>query len=136
MPTLSTYIQFPGNAREAFACYQSIFGGELQLETYGDMPDADFPFTPQTERVAWAQLSMPSGVISGGDDPVGGQPLVSESLSLLYSASDADQARKIIAAFLEKGATEEMPFEIAPWGSWYGQIVDPFGVRWAFDATI
>lgn len=25
-----------------------------------------------------------------------------------------------------------IPFELAPWGSYYGQVFDRFGVMWAF----
>jgi len=27
-----------------------------------------------------------------------------------------------------------MPFEKAPWGDWYGQVFDRFGVMWAFSS--
>ena len=36
MPSLATYIAFPGNAKEAFEHYRDIFGGELMLLTYAD----------------------------------------------------------------------------------------------------
>jgi len=25
-----------------------------------------------------------------------------------------------------------MPFDVAPWGGWYGQAFDQYGVMWAF----
>lgn len=31
------------------------------------------------------------------------------------------------------GGEINMPFEEAPWGSYYGQAFDRFGVMWAFD---
>ncbi|MCC5673203.1 hypothetical protein [Kocuria rhizophila] len=27
-----------------------------------------------------------------------------------------------------------MPFEKAPWGDWYGQVFDRYGVMWSFSA--
>ena len=34
-----TYISFPGTAKEAFEYYHSIFGGELEILTYGQFPE-------------------------------------------------------------------------------------------------
>ncbi len=34
---------------------------------------------------------------------------------------------------IKAGCTERMPFAVAPWGDTYGQMVDPFGVTWAFN---
>jgi PhnB protein len=31
------------------------------------------------------------------------------------------------------GSKETLPFNTAPWGDRYGQQVDPYGVRWAFN---
>jgi PhnB protein len=28
-----------------------------------------------------------------------------------------------------------MPFEQAPWGDWYGQVFDRFGVMWAISTA-
>jgi len=33
----TTYLGFNGNAREAMEFYQSILGGELRLQTYGEV---------------------------------------------------------------------------------------------------
>jgi len=34
---LNPYLMFDGNCREALEFYQAIFGGELNVMTYGDM---------------------------------------------------------------------------------------------------
>ena len=37
--TLSTYLHFNGNCREAFEFYRSVFGGEFEtLATFADLP--------------------------------------------------------------------------------------------------
>ena len=42
----SLYVSFPGNAREALEFYHEVFGGELDIITYGEQLDrgAQFPF--------------------------------------------------------------------------------------------
>ena len=36
---LNPYITFGGNAREAMEFYESVFGGELTVNTWGEQPD-------------------------------------------------------------------------------------------------
>ena len=37
--TLNPYIQFTDNAREALEFYQGVFGGDLNVSTFGDFGD-------------------------------------------------------------------------------------------------
>ena len=53
--------------------------------------------------------------------------------SLLYSVDDVERARELIDKLLAAGGSVNMPFELAPWGSYYGQVFDRFGVMWSFD---
>lgn len=134
MPTLATYIAFLGNAKEAFEHYHEVFGGDLQLLTYGDVPMPGMPFEPDPEAVAHATLTMPGGTIAGGDAEPGGEYAVRDTVySLLYTLDDADEARALIDKLVDAGGTVNMSFDKSPWGSYYGQVFDKFGVMWAFD---
>lgn len=133
MPLTSwPYITFPGNAREAMTFYHEVFGGELQIRTYGNIPAADFPFTPAPEAVAHAQLESPALRLTGGDDPaLSDASLESEIYSMLVGVDTEADGRAVIEKLLAGGGTVLMPFEVAPWGDTYGQIRDRFGVTWA-----
>lgn len=135
MPTVASYIAFPGNARQAFEYYRDTLGGELTLLTYGDFPPMEgMPFEPDPASVAHAVLVLPGGTIAGGDAMPGEDvPLRDTAYSMLYTLEDVEQARTLIDAFVEGGGSINMPFELAPWGSWYGQVFDRFGVMWSFD---
>lgn len=137
MATLATYITFPGNAAEAFTHYQEVFGGELQLLTYGDFPEMEgMPFEPDPAAVAHAQLTLAGGVITGGDAMPGEDLAVRDTAySLLYAADSVTQARELMDRLVGAGGSQGMPFELAPWGSYYGQVFDRYGVMWAFDAV-
>lgn len=52
--------------------------------------------------------------------------------SLLYTTDTPEEAREYIQRLLDGGGAVGMPFETAPWGGWYGQVFDKFGVMWAF----
>lgn len=133
MPSLATYIAFPGNARSAFEHYHEVLGGQLDLVTYGDM-DLDLGFTPEPGAVANASLRLPYGEIAGGDAMDDGTDynIGGSAYSLLLTLEDADEARRLINAFVDGGGEAAMPFELAPWGDFYGTVFDQFGVMWAF----
>lgn len=137
MATLSTYIAFPGNAAEAFTHYQEVFGGELNLMRYGDFPPMeDMPFQPDPSSVAHAQLDLDGGSITGGDEMPGEGLVVKDTVySLLYTLDDLQRARELIERLVAAGGSVNMPFELAPWGSHYGQVFDRFGVMWSFDVA-
>ena len=58
-----TYISFPGTAKDAFEYYHSIFGGELEILTYGQFPEemaSEFPFDLTQTRLPmppWSPMS-------------------------------------------------------------------------------
>lgn len=134
MPSLATYLAFPGTTKEAFEHYRDVFGGELVLLTYADVPVQGMPFTPDPDSVAHASLILPGGMIAGGDAMPGEDyPLRDTAYSLLYSPDTPHEAERLIGLFVAAGGKINLPFEKAPWGSYYGQVFDKFGVMWAFD---
>lgn len=132
---LSTYFTFPGNAAEVFKHWATLFDGDLTLLRYGDVVTDGFPFDPDPEAVAHAQLKLAGGTLTGGDD-VPNQPhlpLRDTAYSLLYTLNTPEEARDLIQRMVDGGGQLAMPFEEAPWGGFYGQVMDKFGVLWAFD---
>lgn len=138
MATLSTYIAFLGNAEEAFNHYAEVFGGELNLMKYSDFPDmgGDVGFQPNPDAVAHAQLDLPGGTITGGDASDGEDYAVKDTVySLLYTLDDVETAKDLIQKLVDAGGSINMPFAEAPWGGYYGQVFDKFGVLWSFDVA-
>lgn len=136
--SLATYIALPGTTAEAMEHWREIFGGELEILRYGDMDLQGMPFTPDPQAVAHSTLTMPSGgIIAGGDamDSENDYPVRGTAYSLLFTTETPEEARGFIRSLLDGGGTEGMPFERAPWGDWYGQVFDRYGVMWAFSST-
>ncbi len=51
---LNPYLSFTGNAREAMAFYQGVFGGKLDIQTYAE---GGMPHDPsEDDRIMHAQL--------------------------------------------------------------------------------
>lgn len=92
------------------------------------------PFEPDPNAVAHAVLTLEAGIIAGGDAAEDGNDYVVQgsAYSLLYTTDTADESRELIDKLVAGGGNIGMPFEEAPWGGWYGQVFDRFGVMWAF----
>jgi PhnB protein len=113
-----------------------VLGGELTILMYGDTPMEGMPFEPDPNAVAHATLTTPAGSLAGGDAMPGDTYNVRGSAySLLYTVESVDRGREIIDAFVAAGGEVGMPFEQAPWGDWYGQVFDRFGVMWAISTA-
>jgi PhnB protein len=55
---LTPYLGFRDDARQAMEFYQSVFGGELTLGTFGEMHASDDP--DEVDKVMHAQLVAPN----------------------------------------------------------------------------
>lgn len=133
--SLATYIALPGTTADAMEHWHEVFGGTLNIMRYGDVPPMpDMPFEPDPKTVAHATLELSAGVIAGGDsmDPGTDYPVRGSAYSLLFTTDTPDEARGYIDKLVEGGGSVGMPFGQAPWGDWYGQVFDRFGVMWAF----
>jgi PhnB protein len=122
------YVFFSGTCRAAFTRYQEVFGGELNLLTNGDLPEADrMPDTPE-DLVMHAALKVGDGLLMGSDDPTGdGGP----KLGVMVHAglASVDEARKAFDALAEGGEVQ-MPMEATFWTPAFGMVVDRFGLPW------
>ncbi|MGP6174622.1 VOC family protein [Corynebacterium sp. A21] len=135
---LATYISLPGTTKEAFELWHDILGGELNVLTYGDTPMEGMPFEPDPKAVAHVTLRAPGVELAGGDQMPGDPedyPIKGSAYSLLYTVDSEEAGRAVIDKFLQAGGELNMPFEQAPWGSWYGQVFDKFGVMWAISTS-
>ena len=135
--SLATYIALPGTTAEAMEHWHGVFGGDLKIQRYADTPLEGMSFEPDPQAVAHATLTLPAGVIAGGDamDSEGDYPVRGTAYSMLYTTDTPDEARDYIGKLVDGGGTMGMPFERAPWGDWYGQVFDRFGVMWAFSCA-
>lgn len=76
MVRVSTYLNFMGNADEAFTFYKSVFGTdyEVPIVRFGDMPSSpDAPTLSDVEKNQMLHIELPilGGASSDGDGHVG-----------------------------------------------------------------
>jgi len=126
---LNPYISFDGNAREAMEFYQTVFGGELDVSPWGDMPDMPGNDPSMHDKLMHSQLTVNDSVtLMAADMPESSGPKGSP-ITISLSGEDEDQLRGWWEK-LSDGGEVFAPFEKAPWGDTFGQCTDKFGVGW------
>lgn len=138
MAKLNPYLSFRSNAREALEFYQSILGGALDISTFGSIPAAPaMPLDPaDVDLVMHGQLETPNGLtLMAADSPSMVQYVPATQGVTVALTGGPDDHEYVSSAYagLAEGATDVLPFETAPWGDYYGQLTDRFGISWMFN---
>ena len=129
--SLSTYLTFDGNCREAFEFYRSVFGGEYQtLSTFGEGPDDMEVPDAERDKIMHVSLSVGDGVLMGSDRGPWGPPLVAGNNFSLSIESETRTASDALFAKLSAGGSATMPMADAFWGAYFGRCTDRFGINW------
>ena len=123
---LNPYISFGDNAREALEFYKEVFGGELNLNTFGDFGQQE-----AGDLIMHGQLDTPAGyTIMAADTPPGMQRREGSAISVSLSGDDADALRGYWDKLSGSGGSVTMPLEKQAWADWFGMCTDQFGVAW------
>ena len=123
---LNPYLTFQGNAREAMEFYHSVFGGQLNVDTFGQYGGA--PDGLSDDGVMHAQLETDSGFVLMASDAPGDAASQGGSISVSLSGTDGE-----LRDYWEKLSTDgnvTVQFEKQMWGDEFGMCVDPFGIAW------
>ncbi|HXH21360.1 MAG TPA: VOC family protein [Dehalococcoidia bacterium] len=133
MTRLNPYLNFPGNAEEAFNFYKSVFGGEFSaLVRFKDMPMEGASVSPADEnKILHIGLPIGDNVLMASDAPEGMGPKVNFGNHAYISVHPDSRAEadRIFNA-LSAGGEIEMPIGDQAWGDYYGSFKDRFGVQW------
>ena len=134
MPTLlNPYLGFRDSAKEAMEFYQSVFGGELTLSTFGEFHASEDP--AEQDKIMHGMLTSPSGlVLMGADTPNSIQYTPGDVFSVSLSGDDEAELTGYWNQ-LSEGATITAPLNKAPWGDTFGMCKDRFGINWLVNIT-
>lgn len=137
MKSVNPYLNFNGNTEEAFAFYQSVFGGELQITRFKDMEDTMGVTGDNLEKVANIALPIGGNTILMGDDGIAvmGQGLIiGNNFSINLETDSADEAKQLFSA-LSEGGSVDMPLAETEWAEQFGMLKDKFDVTWSINYT-
>ncbi len=134
--SIQPYLSFAGNCRDAFTRYQQIFGGELVLLTFADVPaDAGSPGPGvATDAIMHAALMTGDGLLMGADDPTGGFDGSIHGMCVNIGVPDAGDAKRVFDALAEGGQVQ-MPVGETFFSTAFGMCIDRFGTPWMVSAS-
>jgi len=124
---LNPYISFQGTAQSAMEFYQSVFGGELTVNTFGEFGAPDAAYAGQ---VMHALLETDDGFALMGSDVPEGMKDVTTGNNVVVSLSGDDEKLRDYWEKLSASGTVSTPLEKQVWGDEYGACTDQFGIEW------
>ncbi|MFD5213960.1 VOC family protein [Microbacterium sp. NPDC058345] len=141
----TTHLNFRGTARQALEFYQTVFGGEISLATYGDfgMPAE----APGADRIVFGQIESADGfrvmaydipgqldraAAAGSTRRENGMTVTDQPFFQSLRADSLDELNGYWAALAE-GASVIEPLAASAWSPGFGMLTDRFGVTWVLD---
>lgn len=138
MKVANPYLNFPGNAEEAFNFYKSVFGGEFSmLMRMKDAPGMPIP-EGQDDKIMHIALPLSSGQVLMASDNCNARTFKEgNNVYVSLHADSVEEGQKLYDALVAGGSAQH-PFEKQFWGSWHGNLKDKFGIRWMvnYDAPV
>jgi PhnB protein len=134
MTKFNPYLNFAGNTEDAFNFYKSVFGGEfVSLVRFKDMPIEGVNLPREAEdKIMHIALPIGNGHMLMGTDTLEsmGHRLVSgNNLHISIHPDTKEEADRLFNS-LSKGGKVHMPIADQPWGDYYGDFQDKFGMHW------
>ena len=135
--TINPWINFNGNAEEAFTFYKSVFGGEFtKVMRFKDLASPEFPVAEKEENKIML-ITLPIGksnMLMANDVPeIMGQVNENENRSMISVSTESKEEADKIFNGLSAGGTVEGPMGNGPWGSYAGMFRDKYGIEWIIE---
>lgn len=131
-PTLTPYLYFNGQTKEAMEFYQSILGGELVMQKYSE---TGMPTSEETkDLVIHAELKNDSLSFMASDGNAEHPIHMGDNIHMSVVGSDAGSLTDWFNRLAEGGKID-MPLEKQFWGDVYGMLTDKFGVHWSINIS-
>lgn len=131
----TTHLNFRGQARDALAFYQSVFGGALTAISYADAHAVGDP--AEADQIIWGQVAAEDGFHVMAYDVPSATPWSAGEIPFFVSVrgDDADALRRYWEK-LSDGATVVRPLGPSGFSPLYGMVRDRFGVTWVLDLQV
>ena len=133
MKTISPWINFNGNAEEAFDFYKSVFGGEFtKVIRFKDIASDEFPVSEEdAEKIMNITLTMGSThSLIGNDVPAFmGKVNENENRSKIHIDTESKEEAKKIFAGLSGGGQVEVPVDDSA-EEIFAMFRDKYGIEW------
>ena len=137
MTTINPWINFNGDAFEAFTFYKSVFGGDFaKIIRFKDLVSSEFP-VPDEEAEKIMLITLPIGksnVLMANDVPAFlGKVNENENRSKISVSAESKEEAEAIFGGLAVGGEIEMPIDNSPWDTYFGMLRDKYGIEWTVE---
>ncbi|MDP4187285.1 MAG: VOC family protein [Bacteroidota bacterium] len=142
MAKISIYLNFQGNAEEAFDFYKKVFKTEF-IGPVARMKDAPMlPGSPKlSDKEADCILNMALPILGGtvimGSDmleSMGHELKIGNNTTIVLEPDSREETDRLFKE-LSEGSTQKAPLQDMFWGAYWGTCLDRFGIRWMFSYT-
>jgi PhnB protein len=134
MKSVTTYIHFNGNCREAMGFYQKCLGTEILITPVMDAQGK--PSTDVGAKIMHSQL-LRNGqpILQASDDPSGSSPKVGDNFQVAVDCESVEEIDRLFEA-LRQGGGVRLPLATMPWGARFGMLTDKFGIQWLLNCYL
>ena len=137
MTTINPWINFNGNAFEAFTFYKSVFGGEFtKIIRLKDIASTEFPVEDlDVDKIMIIGLPIgKNNILMANDVPTFlGKVSENENRSKIAVNTESKEEADIIFSGLTVGGQVEAPIGDSPWGTYFGMLRDKYGIEWVVE---
>ena len=129
MAQLSPYLNFNNKCREAMTFYKDCLGGDLMMQTVGDMPEMAAQMPPEFKD-SILHASLTSGdLVLFGSDMNRDQPIEGNTIQLCINCGSDEELNNIFNK-LSDGGKVLQPVGDMPWGATYAELRDKYNKTW------
>jgi PhnB protein len=127
------YLNFDGQAEEAFDFYKSVFGGEFSgIMRMNEAPGTENLTEDEQNRIMHISLPIGNDTILMASDIVCsmGQRLVKGNNNYISLHPQSREEADRLFDKLSAGGKIEVPIQDQFWGDYFGSFTDKFGICW------
>jgi PhnB protein len=131
MISLSPYLNFRDNAREAMEFYHSVFGGNLDVTTFKDFHASEDP--SEDDLVMHSVVESKHIKLMASDTPNRMREGYTVGTNFSLSISGTQEDEETLRGYFDKlseGGKVVMKYEKAMWGDMFGMVDDKYGIGW------
>ncbi len=131
--TINPWINFNGNAEEAFMFYQSVLGGEIvDVVRFKEITQSNFHLKEEEkEKLMQITLNIGGAMITGNDVPSFlGTVSEQENRSKIRILTESKEEAEKVFNGLSAGGNVEGPLEEGPGRTYFGTFRDKYGIEW------
>jgi PhnB protein len=137
MKAINPWINFNGNAEEAFTFYKSVFGGDFtKVLRFKDLASPEFAVDAKEENKIML-IALPIGknnTLFANDVPeMMGRVSENENRSKILVGAESKQEADRLFSELSVGGNVEGPMGESPWGAYMGMFRDKYGIEWIIE---